>query len=115
MIKLILKGKPLSTQHIYAHRWRIKYMKKEAKELKEYYIQQIQEQYNWEILTNEVIITINLYFSDNRKRDRDNWHKLSMDALEWTVLENDCQIKKALVTVNKWDESYIDISIWDLI
>ena len=35
--------------------------------------------------TGRLEVTICLYFKDNRRRDWDNWHKLSMDALQGIV------------------------------
>ena len=82
----------------------LKYMKKEAKKLKEDYIRQIKRQYSWEIMDVPVEIAIRLVFGDRRRRDWDNRHKLSMDALEWIILKDDSQIEKAYVEkfYEKW-------------
>ena len=97
MISIVLKWHPLSVQHIYGQRGRIRYMKKNAKLMKADYISQIIQQYSWETIETPVSIVVEIYFWDRRKRDWDNYHKLSMDSLEWTVLVNDNQIRKALV------------------
>lgn len=97
-IKIILEWKPQSTQNSY---WQVRnrrYLKKEAKEMKQYYIKQIKEQYKWNVIEWDVIIQIDLYRPDKRRRDWDNRHKLSMDALEWIVLQDDSQIMQAIVT-----------------
>ena len=72
-------------------------MTKEAKQVKQDYVNQITNQYDWDIVECDVNIIVDLYFKDNRKRDWDNWHKISMDALQWTVLKDDVQIQTALV------------------
>jgi len=102
-MKIILLGKPISTQHAYLMRGRIKFMRKEAKELKESYIKQATEQYWCELLTWDLTVTIELYFPDKRKRDWDNWHKLTMDALTWVVWEDDSQIKSAHIYIRDID------------
>lgn len=114
-ILLELQWKPLSSQNIYWQRtltnksWKgkisVRYMKKPAKALKKSYIKQIQTQYTWKATEKEVAIGIVLVFWDKRRRDWDNWHKLSMDALEWTILVDDSQIQRATVQkiYKKWD------------
>ena len=111
MIQLVLKGKPLSTQHCYGQRGRIRYMKQEAKDLKEDYIYQIRKQYMGGVITKNIEIWIDLYFADNRRRDWDNYHKISMDALEDRVIKNDSQIKVAHVSMKKGEEPRIELRI----
>lgn len=96
-MKILLKGSPLSTQHIYGMRGRIKFMTKEGKKQKESYISQAKEQWQWEPIEGDVKLQINIFFGDNRKRDWDNYHKLSMDALSGIVYQDDSQIVEALV------------------
>lgn len=72
-------------------------MRAEARHLKASYIEQVQQQYHGDIITSPLSVAIVLYFCDLRKRDRDNRHKLSMDAMEGIVFENDVQIQKATV------------------
>ena len=97
MIKIILKGNPLSTQHIYKVTCRGKfgtiYMSKDGKDRKESYIEQAKEQYKGKVLAEELKIKTILYFGDKRKRDHDNYGKLVYDSLEGVVYENDKQIK----------------------
>jgi crossover junction endodeoxyribonuclease RusA len=94
---LILKGNPKSNQHIYLNRGHIKFMKKEAKGLKADYIRQLKEQWEGDIIDWEIEIAVRLYFGDRRKRDWDNFSKLTMDAMTGVVFEDDSQIKKATV------------------
>jgi len=98
MIRIVLQWRPLSTQHIYWQRGRIRYMKKEAKLLKASYIEQARSQYAWKCLETPLSVEIKIYFWDRRKRDWDNYHKLTMDALEWILYKDDSQIQIALVT-----------------
>lgn len=99
--KIILKGNPMSTQHIYGQSGRIRYMKADAKKLKESYVRQAREQW-WdnECISKDIAVYIDIYFGDKRKRDRDNYHKIAMDSLCSIVIDDDQQIQKAIVT--KW-------------
>lgn len=72
-------------------------MTKKAKELKEEYIRQAKEQWEGDVMDWELEVSIKLYFGDRRKRDWDNFHKLTMDALSGIVWEDDSQIKLATV------------------
>ncbi len=74
-------------------------MRKEAKDLKESYQWQAKSQWKQEILEHELSITVKMFFGDKRRRDWDNFHKLSMDSLSGTVWKDDSQIKKCLIEV----------------
>lgn len=89
----------MSTQHIYLQRGRMRFMRKEAKDLKESYQWQAKSQWRGKILEHELSISIRLFFGDRRKRDFDNYHKISMDSLSGIVWEDDSQIKKCLIEV----------------
>ena len=89
-------------------------MKSDAKQLKESYIRQIRIQYSWTVLTTPLRVKIRLYFKDKRKRDWDNWHKLSMDAMEGIIFENDSQLDCDGVQRYFWDTNpRIEIEIYD--
>jgi len=72
-------------------------MKNESRLVKEAYTYQVTQQalkqwrkcYDW-----PCSVTVYLYFVDKRRRDWDNRHKLSMDAMEWTVFYDDSQIEE---------------------
>ena len=102
VIKIILKWNPISTQHLYWQKGKIRYMKTEAKQLKQLYDYQILAQYRWKPLEDDLILEIKLYFKDKRRRDVDNWHKLSLDAMSWKIYNDDSQIQKMVV------EKFID-------
>lgn len=97
MIEITLLGNPKSSSHIYRFHSRGGYMTKEGKAIKEDYILQAKQQYKGKPLKGDLFIEIALYFGDKRKRDWDNYHKLSMDALNDIVWEDDVQIQKATV------------------
>ncbi len=90
-MKITLLWNPYSTNNIYARNGRRGFIKQKPKALKESYILQAQTQVEkkleWEIRAD-----ILLYFGDRRKRDIDNFHKLSLDALTGIAYEDDCQI-----------------------
>ena len=56
------------------------------------------------MLSDALSIVIELYFSDKRIRDWDNWHKLSMDALTGIVWEDDSQIKEVTIRIMPIDK-----------
>lgn len=97
MDKITLKGKPVSTQHAYGQRGKIRYMKARARDLKEDYQWQAKQQWKGKPLTGDLAVDIKLFFDTNHRRDWDNWHKISMDSLEGIVFEDDSQIQKAIV------------------
>lgn len=101
---IILKWKPISTQNAYAQHWKIRFMKKEAKDMKNSYILQTRLQYKWKPLLYPLEIEIKLFFWDKRIRDWDNWHKISMDSLTWIIFDDDSQIKKATVEIMEIDK-----------
>lgn len=101
-MKIILKGKPISTSHAYGQKGRIRYMTKEARTLKEDYTWQAKNQWRGEVLKDDLEVYIKLFFNNKLRRDWDNWHRLSQDSLQGIVFENDVQIQKATV------EKFID-------
>jgi len=106
-MKIILKGNPLSTQHIYRSacrgRFPTRYMIKQGKERKAQYQLEAREQYNGEIILVDVFVEMTLFFKTRRKRDPDNYGKLELDSLEGIVYENDCQIQK-LLTIREYSK-----------
>ena len=96
-MEIILKGIPQSTQNSYGQNGKRKFMYVEARAMKNWYIIQTKKQYKGEIIEDLLIADIKIYFKDKRRRDRDNYHKLSMDALEWIVYKDDSQIFDARV------------------
>jgi Holliday junction resolvase RusA-like endonuclease len=72
-------------------------MTAEGKALKEAYQWEARAQYRGEPLAKPLKLTVALFFGDRRRRDWDNYHKLSMDALTGIVWEDDSQIVEATV------------------
>ena len=97
MQKIILTGNPISTSHIYLSQGKRRFMTKKAKDRKKQYQLEAKSQWKKNPLTTDTFIDIILYFGDKRKRDWDNFHKLSMDSLEGIVLQDDAQIQEATV------------------
>jgi len=94
---IILHGHMLSSQSIY---WKSKdnyFITHKARKIKNDYISQVKEQYKWPLITSRVCVSIKLFFPDRRRRDWDNFHKLTMDSLQWIVLKDDAQIVRAEV------------------
>lgn len=99
--KIILKGQPLSTNHIWkttsARGFQSTYMTKDGRSMKESYQWQAKAQWHEKMRLGAVLIEISLYFGDKRKRDIDNYHKLSLDALSGIVYKDDSQIQRMVV------------------
>mgnify|MGYP002869734351 CR=1 FL=1 len=103
-IKLVLTGKPLSTNHIYkmsclggVPRY---YMTKEGKQRKIDYQWQINQQYKGQPIKEEVEMDVRIFFGDKRKNDYDNFGKILNDSLIGQVLVDDSQIKKATIILD---------------
>jgi Holliday junction resolvase RusA-like endonuclease len=96
---IVLPGEPKSTSHIYKMTCRNgyahMYLSQEGKNIKQQYIAQARKQWKRKLLTGDLQVAIKLFFGTKRKCDWDNFHKLSMDALEGIVWENDNQIQEA--------------------
>lgn len=98
---IVLHGNPLSTNHVYptgcfGGRPRT-YMSKNASTLKENYQLEAKYQYNGKPYQNSIFAQIRLYFGDKRRRDIDNYHKLSLDALTGIAWEDDSQIQRMII------------------
>lgn len=99
MILINLPGEPLSTQHIYGHSGGRKYLTPKASQRKEEYQWEAKSQYRGPFLEGELSISVVVYFGTKRTGDWDNFHKLSMDALNGIVWKDDSQIKEAQVVI----------------
>lgn len=95
---ITLTGNPLSTNHV----WKIvsrpfprNYMTKAGKERKEEYAWEARSQWKEKPMTEDIAIAIKLFFGDKRRRDIDNYHKLSLDSLTGIVWVDDVQIRRA--------------------
>lgn len=101
LIKIILKGKPRSTNNIYKTMCRgnypNRYLSSEGKVLKNDYQWQAKQQWKGKPLETDLIMSIILFFDNHRRNDWDNFHKLSMDSLSGIVYVDDSQIQAALV------------------
>ena len=97
MASITLLGQALSTNNLYKHARNISYMSSAGRKLKEDYIKQVSAQWKKPPLTGDLYVEIILYFGDKRRRDFDNYHKLSFDSMSGIVYEDDVQIMKATI------------------
>lgn len=115
--RITLLGQPQSTNHIYKSVCVGKsprvYLTKEGKDLKEDYRWQVRSRWRVEPLEIPLKLTCVLFFGDKRRRDWDNYHKLSMDALNGIVWVDDSQVKEVTVRVS-YDKKNprIEIVFW---
>ena len=98
--KIILLGKPQSTNNLYRRHGHIIYMTAQGKELKESYLGQAIKQWKLGTTGEELEIEIDLYFNNKLRRDIDNFFKIVLDSLTGIVWEDDSQIVKMTVTKN---------------
>ena len=110
-MEIILKWVPISSQHAYGQSGKIRYMTKDAKDLKNAYILQARMQYKGIPLNTSLSAYIRLYFVDKRVRDIDNYWKLLLDSLTWVVYEDDKQIKLMTVQICDPDKTNPRIEI----
>ncbi len=95
MIKLNIKGKPLSINKTYAKTKFSFYMTKEGKEYKESVIRQAKQQYKGEPLGGKLKVVYIYYFPDMRVRDHLNLNKCLNDGLNGIVWVDDKQITES--------------------
>lgn len=109
-----LLGEPKSTNNLYRYACRgnfpTMYMTSEGRALKEDYQWQAKSQFHGEPLSERLAITVTLYFGRRGRRDWDNFHKISQDALSGIVWEDDEQIDEAVV-VKRYDRERPRIEI----
>lgn len=96
-MRIILKGNPLSTSHIYKSFRNRVYLSKQGKDLKASYIEQAISQYKDKQLTEDLKVEVDFYFGDKRKRDIDNYNKLVLDSMNKVVWEDDEQIQELIL------------------
>ena len=112
--KITLLGQPLSTNNLYLTRggWYGRFMKKNAFALKQSYIRQLRIQRNAKKpIETPVSIVVDIYYGNKREYDWDNVHKLSMDACNWIIWNDDKQIMKATVE-KKYDKANPRLEIY---
>lgn len=102
-MKIILKGKPISTQHAYGQSGKIRFMTADAKLLKNDYIKQARIQYKGEPLKTSLSMYIRIYFKDKRVRDIDNYNKILLDSLSEIIYDDDKQIKLMTIQIMEID------------
>ena len=96
-MRIILKGQPLSTNHIYRHAGKFTYMTAEGKSLKESYQWQAKVQCKQKMFASEIKVKIKLFFGDKRKRDIDNHNKIVLDSLTNIVWVDDSLIMELYI------------------
>jgi len=98
---IVLSGSPLSNQTIYkvscrGGRPRL-YMAPRGKDRKLQYKLEARSQYKGELLEGDLKMEVGLFFKDARRRDIDNFNKLTLDSLEGILYSDDKQIIELIV------------------
>ena len=104
-MRLILRGKPYSTNSLYRRHGHTIYMSKEGRDLKQSYQWQVKSQCKQPISKEPLKIAIDLFFPDKKKRDIDNYHKILLDSMSDIVWKDDSQITemKVVKTIDNLD------------
>lgn len=101
-MKFTIKGKPPSINHAYVNRATknrvIRFLSKAGKDYQKTVKEQFEKQIDRAPYMDDVMITLDFYFPDNRRRDWDNYAKTLQDALEHKAFIDDSQIVMAHVT-----------------
>lgn len=120
MTKLVFKGEPLSTNHVWKHSCRNgylhSYMTPAGAALKEAYEWQAKAQWKQAILLGDVELEVTLYFGNRRKRDPDNQLKLLFDSMNRIVYADDSCITKFTV-YKAYDKAHprVEVSVAETI
>lgn len=102
-MKITLLGAPRSTNHIYKYHCKFGrpsgYMSAEGRSLKAYYKAQAKKQLgNKEIIIDNLILSITLFFPTRAIRDIDNYNKIILDSLSGVLYKDDVQIVTLRIT-----------------
>ena len=100
-ITIVLSGNPLSNQTIYkascrGGRPRL-YMTPKGKDRKLQYQLEAKSQYKGKLLEGDLKMEVGLFFWDARRRDIDNFNKLTLDSLEGILYSDDKQITELII------------------
>ena len=88
------------------------FMSVNGRKLKQSYVSQLQQQRsNRKQIETPVAIVVDIYYKTRAVFDWDNVHKLSMDACNWIVWNDDKQIMKATVE-KKYDKANPRLEIY---
>lgn len=94
--KIIIPGNPISRNHAYYFGGKRCFMTKAGKEYKEKASDVFRKHFK-EPIKGDVVVSLFFYFGDHRKRDLDNHQKLTIDAMNKIVFDDDSQITKMML------------------
>lgn len=96
-MKLTFKTMPLTTNSLYAHTGRMRFMTKKGKENKEAIAWEARSQYRGVPMDGSISLKIDLCWADRRRHDLDNI-KVLLDALTGILWLDDSQITNLQIT-----------------
>lgn len=97
---ITLTGNPLSVNNLYRYVGHRVYMTAAGASLKESYQWEAKAQWRKPPLIDLLYLDIQIYFSDLKVRDADNFQKIVFDALKGIVFKDDSLIQSFRVTKN---------------
>lgn len=99
MIKIVeftVDGTPVSVNHMYHSRGKIRFLCKEGKLYKEKVADIVKKLVNTST-SKDVLVEITFYFGDNRRRDISNYDKGLLDSMIKIVYDDDSQIQTLIL------------------
>ena len=95
---LTINKAPISVNHAYGSRGKIRFLSKAGKEYKTFVTQVAKDSNIPKIEHDEVHVEIVYYFPDKRRRDVTNYEKLLLDSFTDIFYKDDCQIRSITMT-----------------
>jgi len=92
-MQIILQWQVMSNQHIYLQKGKMRFMRADAKKLKEKRVEEVKEQRKNIPVNYDLWVWIRYYHWDRRIRDIDNYTKIVLDCMNKIVFEDDNQIQ----------------------
>ena len=91
MITITMDTSPISVNHMYGARGKMRFLRKEGKDYKKQ-LAELAEGETDEMYDGDMSMEIVYYFKDRRRRDVTNYEKCVLDALSGIVYKDDCQV-----------------------
>lgn len=117
MIKITeftVEGTPVSVNHMYHSRGKIRFLCKEGKQYKEKVANIVKALVTIPTSKN-LLVEITFYFGDNRRRDVSNYEKGILDSMIKIVYDDDSQIQTLILhkQIDK-ENPRVDVQIFEI-
>lgn len=114
IVEFTVEGTPISVNHMYHSRGKIRFLCKEGKLYKEK-VANIVKKLVDKITLKNVLVEITFYFGDNRRRDVSNYDKGLLDSMIKIVYDDDSQIQTLVLNklIDK-ENPRVDVKIFEI-